>query len=111
MIHMGFAPQVCVAILIIGLAIAARFWIERARRGSLPILGGQRKARSFEVIDRVVLSPQHTLHLVRLQDHALVVAVHAGGCSMLEAVRWPGCAALGQSASPPAKEASRAADV
>jgi hypothetical protein len=35
-------------------------------------------------LERVTLGPNHTLHLVRFGGRVLLVAAHAGGCSLLE---------------------------
>jgi flagellar biogenesis protein FliO len=32
---------------------------------------------------RLIVSPGHTIHVIRVQDRLLVVAVHAGGCTLL----------------------------
>ena len=40
----------------------------------------------FERIARLALTPQHMLHLVRVQGRVVVVATHPQGCSILEAM-------------------------
>lgn len=57
--------------------IGAGFW-NRARSG----------ARSLESVERLALTPQHALHLVRMNGRELVVATHPQGCSLL--VKSPG---------------------
>ncbi len=47
----------------------------RGRKGSQPYL---------ELIDRLPLTPQHSLHLVRLQDRTLLIGLSPSGCSLLE---------------------------
>jgi flagellar biogenesis protein FliO len=39
--------------------------------------------REMEVVQRLTLSPQHSLHLVRMKERSLLVAVHPGGLSVL----------------------------
>lgn len=39
--------------------------------------------RRMEVLERVSLGPQHTLHLVRLGDKSMVVATAASSCQLL----------------------------
>jgi flagellar biogenesis protein FliO len=53
----------------------ARFQIARMRRG---------EGRQMESIERLALSAHHSLHLVRVGERALLVAVSPGGCSVLE---------------------------
>jgi flagellar biosynthetic protein FliO len=38
----------------------------------------------LEVIDRLALTPQHSLHLVRLADRTLLVGLSPQGCNLLE---------------------------
>ena len=38
----------------------------------------------LEVVDRLTLSPHHSLHLVRLADRTLLVGVSPNGCNLLE---------------------------
>jgi flagellar biogenesis protein FliO len=56
----------------------ASFW-NRARGG----------ARSLESVERLSLTPQHTLHLVRMNGREVVVATHPQGCSILPQSQEP----------------------
>lgn len=38
----------------------------------------------LEVIDRLSLSPQHSVHLIRVADRILLVGLSPGGCNLLE---------------------------
>jgi flagellar biogenesis protein FliO len=71
--------------LVLGL-LALLMWTLR-RRG-LAVGNGFRRGRKspgrLETIERLALSPQHTLHLVRVADHALLIEVHPGGSTLLE---------------------------
>jgi flagellar biogenesis protein FliO len=40
-------------------------------------------ARSLQSIERLALTPQHMLHLVRVQGREVVVATHPRGCTVL----------------------------
>lgn len=42
------------------------------------------KARSLEAIERIALTPQHSLHLVRVQGREVMVATHPHGCTLVE---------------------------
>jgi flagellar biosynthetic protein FliO len=50
----------------------------------------------LEVIDRLSLTPQHSLHLIRLADRTLLVGLSPNGCNLLES----GTAASSASLSP-----------
>lgn len=43
----------------------------------------QASARSLESMERLALTPQHALHLVRVQGREIVVATHPRGCTFL----------------------------
>ncbi|MGD1094783.1 MAG: flagellar biosynthetic protein FliO [Bryobacteraceae bacterium] len=38
----------------------------------------------LEVIDRLTLTPHHSLHLIRLADRTLLVGISPNGCNLLE---------------------------
>lgn len=38
----------------------------------------------MQVLERLPLTPQHSLHLVRIEERIVVVASGPGGCSVLE---------------------------
>lgn len=53
----------------------ARTSLRRSREDGQPRL---------EVIDRLPLTPQHSLHLVRMADRTLLIGLSPSGCSLLE---------------------------
>ena len=55
--------------------LRARGWVRGAAAG--------RSGARLEALERVQLSPQHALHLVRLADRLLLVAVSPAGCTLL----------------------------
>lgn len=85
--------------LVLGLAVALRWWATRVR---LPALGRRRRgeARRLEALDRLALTAQHTLHLVRVGDRALLIGVHPAGCSLLESMPAAPFAAAGAGEAP-----------
>jgi flagellar biogenesis protein FliO len=72
---------------VIAMVVAARLALARAR-WFRPGHGTKLVSRSLELIDRVALSPQHSLHLVRLAGKAWIIAAHAGGCTLLASIPW-----------------------
>src|SRR5262245_19430131 len=44
----------------------------------------------MQSLERISLTPQHSLHLVRVAGRVLLVAVSPGGCSVLEGPGWDG---------------------
>jgi flagellar biogenesis protein FliO len=65
---------------LLGLAL----WTLR-RGGSLRFrgMGSERRGRSLETIERLALTPQHSLHLVKINGREVVVATHPQGCALL----------------------------
>lgn len=53
----------------------------------------------MEVIDRIRLTPQHSVHLVRVLDRRLVVGVHASGFTLLSTLEADGTPAARSSMS------------
>lgn len=77
--------QLWVVIVILGILCGAvwlmkrKGWIQTALRRS-PENGQPR----LEVIDRLQLTPQHSLHLVRWAHGTLLIGVSPNGCNLLE---------------------------
>jgi len=46
------------------------------------------KQRRLQTIERLPLTPQHSLHLVRVADRTVLIAVSPGGCSVLDGTGW-----------------------
>jgi flagellar biosynthetic protein FliO len=69
--------------LVLGLLAATLWWLRR--RGIAGVLTVRKTAgRRMECLERLPLGPQHTLHLVRLGDRALLVASSPAGCVLVE---------------------------
>jgi flagellar biogenesis protein FliO len=47
------------------------------------------KRKSIQVIERLALTPQHSLHLVKVQDRTILIAASPAGCSLLESLTEP----------------------
>ena len=64
--------------------LAALLWWLRRRGWAVPAAGGRAAGRRLQTMERLPLGPQHTLHLVRMGDEALLVACSPGGCTLLD---------------------------
>ena len=42
------------------------------------------KGKQLEVVERLALTPSHSIHLVRFADRTLLIGVAPGGCTLLE---------------------------
>ena len=62
---------------------AALWWLRK--KGAVRFRSCARRApRRLESIERLALSPHHALHLVRLDDRAILVAQSPSGLALLE---------------------------
>jgi len=68
---------------VLGLLGGALWWLRRRGMATLAI-GRKRSLRSLELVERLTLGPQHSLHLVRLGETMLLVAASPGGCRLIE---------------------------
>lgn len=81
---MEVVQQVFAILLVFGL-LGVTVWT--LRRGSISLPGPWNRARangrSLETVERVSLTAQHAVHLVRVNGRELVVLTHPQGCSLL----------------------------
>jgi flagellar biogenesis protein FliO len=70
------------AITFVFLLLWAALWFLRKRRG-IPFSTGRAGKGLLESRGKLALSPQHAVHLVRIPDHDLVLAVHPSGITLL----------------------------
>ena len=70
------------AITFVFLLLWAALWFLRKRRGVTSSRGRANK-RLMESRAKLTLSGQHSVHLVRIEDHDLVLAVHPSGITLL----------------------------
>ena len=82
---MEWTEQLLAVTAVLGLLCGA-LWV--LKRKGLARTGFRRSPRPgqprLEVIDRLALTPQHSLHLIRLADRTLLVGLSPQGCSLLE---------------------------
>ena len=73
--------QVLSVLLVFGL-LALAIW--KFRRGSAQSLWPRfRGNRILETVERLALTPQHSLHVVRVHGREVVISTHPQGCSVL----------------------------
>lgn len=91
--------QIGPVILVLAL-VAGTLWVLK-RRGlasfSLPVGRGPARKR-LESVERMPLTAQHSLHLVRVADRLLLIGIAPSGCSLLAecgAAEQPGPANAG----------------
>lgn len=88
---MDVLRQVCSVLLVFSL-LGAALWAAR-RRGKISFPGFTEKGLAWKrakgntgemvAMERLQLTPQHTLHMVRVGGRELVVATHPQGCTLI----------------------------
>jgi flagellar biogenesis protein FliO len=74
--------QIAAVATVLVLLAATLWWLRRRGFAGMP-LARRPVRRRLERLERLPLSPHHTLHLVRLGDAALLVASSPAGCSLI----------------------------
>ena len=82
---MEFSEQLLAVVLVLAI-LGGALWVlkskglvqtrfRRPNGSSEPVL---------QVVDRLVLTPQHSVHLIRVADRTLLVGLSPSGCNLLE---------------------------
>jgi flagellar biogenesis protein FliO len=83
-------PPAISVLLVLVLLGGALWWLRRKGMASLAFQRpAMSKKRSLQVIERLALTPQHSLHLVRVEDRTILIAASPAGCSFLENLPEP----------------------
>jgi flagellar biogenesis protein FliO len=75
------ARQLIAITLVLGLLWLALWSVKR--KGLLGIRAGKSKRGSLEACGKLSLTPQHSIHLVRIGERRVTLAVHPAGISVL----------------------------
>jgi len=88
---MEMFQQLTIVAVILGILCGSVWLLKRKGWARTTIRRGRVEGEPrLEVIDRLVLTPHHSLHLVRLADRTLLVGLSPNGCNLLESA--PGAA-------------------
>jgi len=87
---MEILRQLISVALVFGLLALTLWWLKRRNQIRIPLGGHRGRGRGMlEKLERLSLSPQHTLHLVRVGDKTVLLMIHASGCTLLESEPAP----------------------
>ena len=81
--------QFLAVFLVLGLLVGALWLLRRKGLAKLAIgpVRSMGRARQMEVVERIPLTAQHSLHLVSLAGRLIVVGVSPAGCSRIATFR------------------------
>lgn len=71
---------------VLALLAATLWWLRR--RGLALALPRRANRRWLEAVERLPLSPQHSLHLIRLGGQALLLVCSPAGCTVVATRDW-----------------------
>ena len=66
--------------------LGGMLWVLRNKGMATFKFGGKRLrgGKQLELVERLPLTANHSIHLVRFADHTLLIGVAPGGCTVLE---------------------------
>jgi flagellar biogenesis protein FliO len=88
---MQLTEQIAMVLLVFGLLGGLLWFAKRKGLAAFPMasfpkgFGRSGNTRRLEVLERVSLTPQHTLLLVRVSDRTVLIATAPSSCTLLEA--------------------------
>jgi flagellar biogenesis protein FliO len=88
---MQLTEQIGMVLLVFGLLGGLLWFAKRRGLASFPMasfpkgFGRGGNTRRLEILERVSLTPQHALHLVRVSDRTVLIATAPSSCTLLEA--------------------------
>jgi len=78
--------QVLAVLLVLGLLGGTLYWLRGKGAARFTVKGlGRSAGRQMRSIEQLRLTPQHSLHMVKVGERVLLVALSPGGCSILSA--------------------------
>ena len=82
--------QAISVVLVLCLLGGTLWWLRRKGMAQLAFKApGMGRRKSIQVLERLALTPQHSLHLVKVDDRTMLIAASPAGCSILEGFREP----------------------
>ncbi len=80
---MEYLRQLVSIAAVLGLLMAVLYWLKRQAGGSVRMGWRDRTGRSVEVVERAALTPQHSLHVVRVKRDLFLFSAGPGGVALV----------------------------
>jgi flagellar biogenesis protein FliO len=83
---MEWIQQALTVFFVLALLGGTLYWLRSKGLAQFAVKGAARgNSRRMQSIERLSLTPQHSLHLVSVGEKVVLIAVSPGGCSVLDA--------------------------
>jgi len=79
--------QMLSVLFVLGLLAGVLWWLRTKGMANFTVRRGPGK--SLRVIERITLTPQHSLHLVHVSERDILIATSPAGCTILETIPGP----------------------
>lgn len=87
---MDSMQQVTSVLLVLALLGGTLWWLRRRGLAHFAVKApGLGRRKSIQVMERLALTPHHSLHLVRVEERTMLIAASPAGCSILEGFAQP----------------------
>src|SRR5579883_3329339 len=86
---MESVQQILAVLFVLGLLGGTLLWLRSRGMVRFAGMGGRRQGgRRMQSLERLPLTPQHSLHLVGVSGRVMLIAVSPGGCTVLDGSTW-----------------------
>jgi flagellar biogenesis protein FliO len=82
--------QQMLAVFVVAVMLGLMLWLRPHGMARFRLrLPGRKAPRRLELLERLPLTPQHSLHVVRMDGDAMLIGVSPSGCSLLQSWKAP----------------------
>lgn len=81
---MDLSQQLIAIIVVLGVLFGLLWVMKRKGWAHVRSRGRRGPTARLEVLDHLVLTPHHSIHLIQLADRTLLVGLSPNGCNLLE---------------------------
>lgn len=80
--------QMLGVVTVLALLAGTLWWLRRRGIASVVTLARRGQSDIVQHVQRLPLSPTHSLHLIRVSGRAILLACSPSGCQLLESAPW-----------------------